>query len=216
MVEQIKEEEQIKQIKEQEEAFNYLFNKRITEMLNKDFFLLSKEDMKKIIEFEFEYPDYNTKELNFLLNKMAFTKDPLIIKGKKEEQDWKISWDVMYFTSPTQLKIIFRDYIKDYPQLILNYNYVSETGRAIMGNTKISIGQCVSLLRNYNSSFINNKENKETKDWNKQYNLLTEKILDSLYKLQNNINRSIPVKDLVKEKIDYYTKIQEGIITEII
>lgn len=140
-----------------DESFNTLFSKRLSEMLNKEFFLISKKDITKIVKEEFKYPDYNTEELRTLLNKMAITKEPLIIKGEKDEHDWKMSWQVRYFTSPTQLKILFRDIIHDYPQLLLNYNYtIKKSGKGIIGNKKISLGQCVSLLKNYNSQFIDN------------------------------------------------------------
>lgn len=151
----------IQQVKKQreKESYHHLFEERVSKMLNKDFFIISEEDIKKIIQEEFNYPDYNTKELQVLLKKMATTKDPLIIKGERDEEDWSISWEVWYFTTPSQLKIIFRDYIKDYPRLVFKYNYTAskKSGKGLIGNMKISLGQCISLLRNYNSHFINNQ-----------------------------------------------------------
>lgn len=146
--------EKIKKERE-DESFTNLFNERLIEMLNKDFFIISEKDISKIVKEEFEYPNYDTKELRFLLSKMAFTKELVIMKGKRDEQDWKISWQVRYFTSPKQFKILFRDFLKDYPQLILHYNYtIKESGKGVIGEKKISLGQCVSLLKNYNSFFV--------------------------------------------------------------
>jgi len=145
--------ERIKKERE-DKSFNNLFNERLLEMLNKDFFIVSEKNLDKIIQGEFKYPDYNTQELRFLLNKMAFTKELSIIKGERDEQDWKISWEVRYFTSPKQLKILFRDFLKDYPQLLLHYNYTLKNGKGIIGEKRVSLGQCVSLLKNYNSHFV--------------------------------------------------------------
>jgi hypothetical protein len=136
-------------------------SERIEEMLTKDEFIVTEEIRDEILHGDFKYPDFFDDSLRMLLSKILESKSHELLKGEHKDKDWEIQWNIHFFTSPKQLKLIFRDRIQNYPCFSLGYMYSEPFGngsKGIGGFKLIEMGHCLSLIRHYKHEWLVGKE----------------------------------------------------------
>lgn len=132
---------------------------KLKELLSKDLFVLTDEDIKKIVSCDFDYSPYNVDidKLNQLLFRIATANHPNILQIKFEDEAWDISLSIKFFTNPEQVKIIFRDFIQDYPTFALDYSIQKKCESGQSGNSgfkKISMGRVLSLMKQFKFDWV--------------------------------------------------------------
>jgi hypothetical protein len=137
---------------DEEKELDEQIKAKMREILSKDLFIVDKQTVEQIIKCEYEYPNYNTPELKELLFRMAITTEAKIGETSYKDEEWDISLELWFATSPRQFKVIFQDRFEDYPFLFL----IAKVGKQasfgtnyIVSQQPITLGRAVSLLRQF-------------------------------------------------------------------
>jgi len=129
----------------------------IEEMLSKEYFIPSDEDMTAMWNKYFEYPNFNDKSLKDLLFKIATTENAKIMEGKHTQYGYEIEWYVVFYTSPSQVATLHQRRFYDYPHLVFEYEAKKKNNgyeSTTVGGWKITLGQCRSLIKHYNPKWV--------------------------------------------------------------
>ena len=116
-----------------------------------EFIIKSDAEVHAYMNEEKKFPTYNDEAMKLLINQMMLStanENPVILKGVYKTDEFELKWDLWFFTSPRQLKIIFADRFRRYPQLNLSCHYTNKfQNYGSMGNEMIDLQFAYALVR---------------------------------------------------------------------